>query len=190
MLASSTLVSLAWNNYLVGGLTLGFLVVCVIMLLTILIQKPQGGGLSAAFGAGSSSGQTAFGAKTGDALTIFTIVIFIVYLVFAVVLNWAAKPTVESGEAEMSDNSGTPATPGAGDPAAPTDVPATTPADTGTTTPAATPTTPPAATPEATPATTPSAVPPAVAPTDAPAPGTVPPATEPAPSNPTTPPGR
>ena len=187
MLASSTLVSLAWNNYLVGGLTLGFLVVCVIMLLTILIQKPQGGGLSAAFGAGSSSGQTAFGAKTGDALTIFTIVIFIVYLVFAVVLNWAAKPTVESGATEMSDNSETPATPGgAGDPAAPTAVPATTPTDSGTTSPAVTPET----TPAVTPATTPSTVPPAAPPTDAPAPGTVPPASDPAPSNPTTPPGR
>ena len=175
MLASSTMLLLAWNNYLVGGLTLGFLVVCVIMLLTILIQKPQGGGLSAAFGAGSSSGQTAFGAKTGDALTIFTIVIFVVYLVFAVVLNWAAKPTAASGPAEMSDTTQTPATePTTGVPVTDPAVPVSTPVD-------------PAANPPANPVTepTPTAVPPA--------PATVPPAAtptnEPAPSNPT-PPGR
>jgi len=109
MLASAPVLLLAWNNYLVGGLTLVFLIVCVVMLLTILIQKPQGGGLTAAFGAGASSGQTAFGAKTGDALTIFTIFIFVVYLVLAVVLNWAAKPTVAAVEPEIIDS--TPAGP-------------------------------------------------------------------------------
>ncbi|GAB4383864.1 MAG: hypothetical protein Kow0022_04790 [Phycisphaerales bacterium] len=69
-----------------------FLCVCVMMILIVLIQRPQGGGLSGAFGAGGGSGQTAFGAKTGDALTIATIGIFIVYLVLAVILQFAARP--------------------------------------------------------------------------------------------------
>lgn len=77
----------AWNPIVVNVLIVVFLLVSVVMLLTILMQKPQGGGLSAAFGAGASSGQTAFGAKTGDALTIFTVIIFFLYVTFASLLN-------------------------------------------------------------------------------------------------------
>lgn len=72
---------------------LAFFVVCVLLILAVLVQKPQGGGLSAAFGAGSgSAGQTAFGAKTGDALTVMTIGLFVLWLVVAVVLNWVTHP--------------------------------------------------------------------------------------------------
>jgi len=73
-----------------------FLLVCVVLILTVLIQRPQGGGLSGAFGAGGGgggSGQTAFGARTGDALTMATIAMFIIYLGVAVVLNFAARPS-------------------------------------------------------------------------------------------------
>ncbi len=73
-----------------------FLVVCVVLILTVLIQRPQGGGLSGAFGAGgggSGSGQTAFGARTGDALTMATIAMFIIYLGVAVALNFAVRPS-------------------------------------------------------------------------------------------------
>ncbi len=55
----------------------------------------QGGGLGGAFGAGgggSGSGQTAFGARTGDALTMATIAMFVIYLAVAVVLNFAVRP--------------------------------------------------------------------------------------------------
>ncbi len=70
-----------------------FLVICVLMILIVLIQRPQGGGLSGAFGSGSGgSGQTAFGTKTGDALTFATIGIFVTYLLLAVGLQFAARP--------------------------------------------------------------------------------------------------
>lgn len=69
-----------------------FLFACVVMMLTVLIQRPQGGGLSGAFGSGGGAGQTAFGTKTGDALTIATIVMFVVFLGLAVGLNYATRP--------------------------------------------------------------------------------------------------
>jgi preprotein translocase subunit SecG len=69
-----------------------FLFVCVLLILAVLIQRPAGGGLSGAFGSGAGSGQTAFGAKTGDALTIATIAVFLIYLLFAIGLNFAARP--------------------------------------------------------------------------------------------------
>ena len=78
------LTTLAISPYMLGFSVVGFCIVCILLVLTILIQRPQGGGLSGAFGAGAGSGQTAFGAKTGDALTMFTIGIFVVYIVGAV----------------------------------------------------------------------------------------------------------
>ncbi len=79
-------------HWMVSLLTVFFLLVCLAMILIILIQRPQGGGLSGAFGAGGGSGQTAFGAKTGDVLTIVTIAIFILYLATAIGLNFAVRP--------------------------------------------------------------------------------------------------
>ncbi len=83
------------TNLLIGG----FLVVSIVMILLVLIQRPQGGGLSGAFGAGGSgggggggAGQTAFGTKTGDVLTWATIGIFLCFLTFAIVLNFATRP--------------------------------------------------------------------------------------------------
>jgi preprotein translocase subunit SecG len=101
------------TNLLIGV----FLIICVVMILTVLIQRPQGGGLSGAFGAGGSggggAGQTAFGTKTGDVLTWATITIFVLFLVFAIVLNFATRPqvapasqpiiTLPAGEAESVD---------------------------------------------------------------------------------------
>lgn len=166
-----------WPFWAVNLLIVLFLAISVVMLLTILIQKPQGGGLSAAFGAGASSGQTAFGAKTGDALTIFTIIIFALYIAFAVLLNWGARITPE-------DPGATPAATGDGATPATGDGKGEQPAD-GAAPAGATPTT----TPE-TPAATPPATPP-VAP--ATTPGTETPAGNPGgqpPATPTTGPGR
>lgn len=76
-----------WHPLLVNSITVLFIVICVFMVLTVLIQKPQGGGLAGAFGGGASSGQTAFGTKTGDALTVFTVAVFCIFLVLSIVLN-------------------------------------------------------------------------------------------------------
>ncbi len=69
-----------------------FFCVCILLILTVLIQKPAGGGLSGAFGSGAGSGQTAFGAKTGDALTIATIIMFSVFVLGAIGLNYVTRP--------------------------------------------------------------------------------------------------
>ena len=69
-----------------------FFLASLVLILTILIQKPAGGGLAGAFGSGAGSGQTAFGARTGDALTIATIVMFVVFVLGAIGLNFAVRP--------------------------------------------------------------------------------------------------
>lgn len=73
-------------------LAIGFLIVCLSLVLIVLIQRPQGGGLSGAFGAGGGAGQTAFGTKTGDVLTLVTIGIFVLFLLTAIGLNFAVRP--------------------------------------------------------------------------------------------------
>lgn len=86
-------------------LTVLFLGICLLLVLIVLVQRPQGGGLSGAFGAGGggSSGQSAFGAKTGDALTIATVGIFVMFLAGAVALNFALRPTeAQQAEAELA----------------------------------------------------------------------------------------
>lgn len=81
-------------NLLVGG----FLLISIVMILIILIQRPQGGGLGGAFGAGGGggggggAGQTAFGTKTGDVLTGGTIAIFVLFIIFAIILNFVTRP--------------------------------------------------------------------------------------------------
>lgn len=80
-----------WANFGTVLLILAFLFTCLLLMLAVLIQKPQGGGLAGAFGSGAGSGQTAFGAKTGDALTVATIIIFVAWLGVAVGLNFAMK---------------------------------------------------------------------------------------------------
>lgn len=81
------------NPWATALLMVVFIGISTLMVLAILIQRPQGGGLSAAFGGGSAgSGQTAFGTKTGDALTWFTISVFAAFLLFGIILNYATTP--------------------------------------------------------------------------------------------------
>ena len=88
--------AMTWNPLVTNILVGLFLVVSGAMILLVLIQRPQGGGLSGAFGAGGGggggAGQTAFGTKTGDVLTIATVTIFGLFLVTAIVLNFATRP--------------------------------------------------------------------------------------------------
>ena len=87
-----------------------FLFFCVLLILAVLIQRPTGGGLSGAFGSGAGSGQTAFGAKTGDALTYATITIFTIYILFAVGLNYASRPSCDKEYEGPPTSPGKPAT--------------------------------------------------------------------------------
>lgn len=118
--------TLAASQWVVGLLIVLGILASVIMILMVLIQRPQGGGLSAAFGgAGAGSGQTAFGAKTGDALTIATITVFVLWLLIAIGLVYATKrPTMTGGGADQTQQES-----GTAPIAVPTDLtsPATTP---------------------------------------------------------------
>ena len=67
-------------------LTFLFILVSVALVLVILVQRPQGGGLASAFGGGGGT-DTAFGGRTGDALTVGTVSVFVVYLILAMALN-------------------------------------------------------------------------------------------------------
>ncbi|MHC4967609.1 MAG: preprotein translocase subunit SecG [Planctomycetota bacterium] len=61
--------------------TLVFIVVSASMVLIILVQRPQGGGLAGAFGgAGGAGTETVFGGRVGDALTWATVTAFVLYL--------------------------------------------------------------------------------------------------------------
>lgn len=83
------LILAAWHVTLLAIL---FVAVCSFMILVILIQKPRGGGLSGAFGGAGGSAQAAFGAKTGDVLTWFTVFCFSAFLCLAIGLTWSIKP--------------------------------------------------------------------------------------------------
>lgn len=72
--------------------TLLFIVVSFAMVLIILVQRPQGGGLSTAFGGAGGGNDTAFGGRTGDALTVATVACFFLYLLIAIGLNITDGP--------------------------------------------------------------------------------------------------
>jgi len=75
--------------YLYWSFLILFLFMSGILILLVLIQKGRGGGLSSAFG--GAGGNTAFGAKTGDVLTWATSVVFAVFIILAMVLNFVAE---------------------------------------------------------------------------------------------------
>lgn len=122
-----------FSNFLRGFLLVLFLAVSVGMILVVLIQRPQGGGLSGAFGASADgAGQTALGVKTGDALTTATIVIFVIFLLVAIWLNFEVRPEPAVTQPQMSSAPDAPADPPATTPAAgetPTDTTDAPPAD-------------------------------------------------------------
>ena len=86
-------------GWVVPALITAFIIVCVVMMLVILIQKPKGGGLSGAFGGAGGGGgggeMSAFGAKTGDVLTWFTVILFLCFLLLAMGLTWTIRAEVQ-----------------------------------------------------------------------------------------------
>jgi preprotein translocase subunit SecG len=99
------MVTLGLTMWVKGMLGVGFLMVCIILILTVLIQRPSGGGLSGAFGSASGSGQTAFGAKTGDALTIFTIVMFVVFVLGGIGMKFITTPSQPPAQPALTSGS-------------------------------------------------------------------------------------
>ncbi len=103
-----------------------FITVCILLILLVLIQKGRGGGLSGAFGGVGS--YSPFGTKTGDALTWATVILTGLFLLLAVLANYAFRPinlgnlgatvTAPAGQAQPSGESVAPQTPEA-TPAAP-----------------------------------------------------------------------
>ena len=68
--------------------TMALIVVSAAMVLIILVQRPQGGGLAGAFGgAGGAGTDTVFGGRVGDALTYATVTAFVIYLALAISLS-------------------------------------------------------------------------------------------------------
>lgn len=76
------------TNTLFYATLFAFFILCAIFVLLILIQKGRGGGISSAFG--GAGGNTAFGSKTGDVLTWATSIVFAVFLLMCVALNFLA----------------------------------------------------------------------------------------------------
>ncbi len=89
-------------QWYVSMLAILFAGICLFMIMVILIQKPRGGGLSGAFGGSGGNAQAAFGAKTGDVLTWFTVICFAAFLLLAVGLTWSIKP-VDQGPVAIVD---------------------------------------------------------------------------------------
>jgi|TARA_B110000196_G_scaffold305787_1_gene303741 preprotein translocase subunit SecG len=80
------------NTFLI--LTIVLIVIAVAMILIILVQRPQGGGLASAFGgAGGGGTDTVFGGRVGDALTVMTVVAFVLFLGTAIALNLVESKT-------------------------------------------------------------------------------------------------
>lgn len=78
--------------------TIAFVAICLFMILLVLVQKGRGGGLASAFG--GMGGGTAFGAKTGDVLTWTTAIVFGIFVVLAVVLNYVAEEVANPAPAQ------------------------------------------------------------------------------------------
>ncbi len=69
-------------------LTIVFILVSALLVLVILMQRGRGGGLAGAFGSGGG-GNSAFGTKIGDVFTTVTVVLFVIFLLLSVGLNYA-----------------------------------------------------------------------------------------------------
>ncbi|MCA9256474.1 MAG: preprotein translocase subunit SecG [Phycisphaerales bacterium] len=76
-----------------GAALIGILIILISVLLIglVLLQKNRGSGLSGAFG--GVGGHSAFGTKTGDFLTWFTVSLAFLFLVLCVVGNFVFEPS-------------------------------------------------------------------------------------------------
>ncbi len=80
---------------LLGVLAGLFVFLCAFIILIVLIQKPQGGGLAGAFGGAGGGSEAVFGGRTGDVLTWFTVVAFGLFLILGMALVYATRDVTE-----------------------------------------------------------------------------------------------
>lgn len=90
-------------SVLVTILLVLFVLVSLLLSGVILIQKPRGGGLSGAFG-GAGGAQSAFGSRTGDFLTWFTVACFTAFILLAIGLTWSIPSPNSPLEKESVDS--------------------------------------------------------------------------------------
>lgn len=95
----SALAQMTWGQ---SFLALILIFVCLLLIVVILLQRGRGGGLTGAFG--GAGGTSAFGAKTGDVFTWITVVVASVFVLIAVVANFAfdqsARPATPAAQTE------------------------------------------------------------------------------------------
>ncbi|MFK7789880.1 MAG: preprotein translocase subunit SecG [Phycisphaeraceae bacterium] len=96
-------------------MALGFMFICVFMMIVVLIQKPKGGGLSGAFGGGAGGGgsDNFIGGGIGNVLTAVTVVCFLIFLGLASGMTLAINanddvPAEEVETTETVDSAGSP----------------------------------------------------------------------------------
>jgi len=78
------LAAMSWFQFFLAFLLIG---ISLLLMLIILLQRGRGGGLAGAFG--GAGGSSAFGAKTGDVFTWITVGGIAVFVLLAVVSNYA-----------------------------------------------------------------------------------------------------
>ncbi len=88
---------MSWGQWFLGMAIIG---TCGLLMLVILLQRGRGEGLAGAFGGGGGGG--AFGAKTGDVFTVVTVVMAAVFLLLAVIANFAYDESVPSAATTTS----------------------------------------------------------------------------------------
>ncbi|HOB76085.1 MAG TPA: preprotein translocase subunit SecG [Phycisphaerae bacterium] len=82
------MLAVGWGQAIITFL---FVITCILLILVVLLQKGRGGGLAGAFG--GAGGYSAFGAKTGDVFTWITVGLTGMFVLMAVLGNYAFVPS-------------------------------------------------------------------------------------------------
>ncbi len=86
-------------------LTIAGVCVSLLLIALVLLQKNRGAGLSGAFG--GVGGHSAFGTKTGDFLTWFTVALVVVFLLIFIVGTFVFQPEQLASQNQSVSPTGT-----------------------------------------------------------------------------------
>jgi preprotein translocase subunit SecG len=79
---------IAQTTALVLATTIGLVVVSLFLILSVIVQKPRGGGLAGAFSGGAGAqADSAFGAQASNVAVTATIAAFVIFLLLAIAIN-------------------------------------------------------------------------------------------------------